>query len=118
MGAMRRFIALLAVGLVAAGCASGGNYRDGYDVSTSTAADLGNGNAAVSGEVVPGAMTLRSATGPVLEDMFLIDQPEPNAHPARFQGSASVAAQGSTQPPRDRPLDGGNVALTPAERCP
>ncbi|WP_119422893.1 hypothetical protein [Desertibaculum subflavum] len=82
------------------------------------ATDIGNGNSSVSGEAVPGAAPLRAATGPVLEDMFLIDQPEPTAHPARFQGTATVAAQGSTQPPQDRPLDGGNIALSAAERCP
>lgn len=87
----------------------------GWSIS---ATDIGNGNSSISGEAVPGAAPLRAAAGPVLEDMFLIDQPEPTAHPARFQGSATIGAQGSTQPPQGRPLDGGNIVLAPAERCP
>jgi hypothetical protein len=86
----------------------------GWSISAS---NKGTGDAEVAGEAVPGAAPLRAASAPSLDDMFLIDQPEPSGHPARFQGSATVSQQGSTEPPRERRLDGGNIALEPAESC-
>ena len=65
------------------------------------AADIGDGNSVVSGEATPGTAPLRAASESTLDEMFLIDQPEPSAHPARFESSATVGVEGGTQPPRD-----------------
>lgn len=82
------------------------------------ATDRGNGDGALTAEAVPGVAPLQNQRTADFDNLFLIDQPEPVAHPARFRGTAMVGTRGGASPPRERPIDRGNIVLEPAERCP